>query len=165
MISNRISYELNEQVVAQIIEHIDAIMVLMPFLIGLTPQQRQHLNSAGDGSQAFIRKSASVAPMITDYLPGGLNIAEMNKDIALMDALQPIRVKAESLAEKISDTQAILSSEAWEASLHIYRAAKQAQGPMGIEDAVRDLARRFARASSSDTTESTEPTTEPQPQE
>lgn len=148
MIPNKISYTLDAAVVTQIIQHLNSIEALMPFLLGLSGQERQRLNNAGDASQAFVRKGANVAPMLSEWLPAGLNVAEMNKDIALMDALQPIRVRVESLAEKLSDTQAVVASEAYSAALHVYRAAKLAQGPEGLEDTVRELARRFARSSS-----------------
>lgn len=166
MIPNQISYELNQTTIDQIIHHLDAIRTLMPFLVGLSPQERKRLNPAGDASQAFIRKSASVAQLIPAYLPRGLDVTEMQKDIALMDAMQLIRVTTESLAEQMADTQAVVSSEAYAAALHVYRSAKMAQGPHGIEDAVRELSRRFARSSPSvaaDTEPEALPETSPEP--
>jgi len=104
------------------------------------------MNTAGNASQAFIRKCADIAPHIDAFLPRGLDVAELRKDIDLMDALRPIMVSVSQLAEKLRDTHALVASEAFAASREIYRCAKLAQGPAGLEDVVKELSRRFTRA-------------------
>lgn len=146
VIPNRISQEVTQQTIDNVMTALAAIRAELPFLIGLSPKERMRMNKAGDSSQAFIRKSADLAPHIEAFLPRGLDVAEMHKDIAAMDALQPIMLAIAQLAEQLSDTRAVLASEAYSAALEIYSSAKKAQGPLGMEEAVKDLGRRFAQS-------------------
>lgn len=142
---NRISEDITQQTVDTVMGAVRTIHNALPFLVGLTPLERMRMNKAGDASQTFIRKSVDVAPHVADYLPRGFDLGEMRKDIAAMDALQPIAIAIAQLSEQLNDTRAILASEAFSAALEVYRCAKRAQGAVGIEEVVKDLGRRFAR--------------------
>lgn len=143
---NKISEEFPQQRIDEILGHINAIHTALPFLVALGPQDRQRMIKAGSASQPFIRKSLDVAPHVMDYLPRGLDVAEMHKDVATMDGLHTIMVALGRLAEHLRDTHALVTSEAYSAALQIYRGAKDAQGEQGLEDIVRDLGRRFTRS-------------------
>jgi hypothetical protein len=62
-----------------------------------------------------------------------------------VEALYPVMVALSQLAEKLADTYAVAASEAYAASLMIYRNAKDARGSEGLEEAIADMARRFSR--------------------
>ena len=145
MVPNRISEEVNPEALAGILEKIEEVQAALPFLVGLDPIERRSMLKAGDRSQAFIRKAMEVAPHMADYLPRGLDVEEMRKDVGLMDALYPIMIATSRLAEKLADTYAVVSSEAYASALVIYRNSKYAKGGEGLEQAVADLRRRFAR--------------------
>jgi len=92
LVPNRISEQLTQATIDDVMGHIQAIHGALGFLVGLTPQDRVRMNTAGNASQAFIRKCADIAPHIDAFLPRGLDVAELRKDIDLMDALRPIMV-------------------------------------------------------------------------
>lgn len=145
MVPNRISNELSEESRDEILRSIDYASRLMPFLTGLDPRERQMMLKAGDRCVAFIRKAAEVGQMNPGYLPRAFNLEEMRKDMALMDALYPIMVATSQLAEKLADTYAIASSEAYASALLVYRSIKSVKGESGLEQAYAELRRQFAR--------------------
>jgi hypothetical protein len=148
VVPNRISHELSQQKVDEIMAHISAIREALPFLVGLSTAERQRLLKAGDRSQAFINKASEVGQQIADHLPGSLDLDEMRKDVALRDRLYPVMLAVSKLAEKLSDTYALVSSEAYAAALVVYRTAKAVEGDEGLGQAVAELGSRFERRSS-----------------
>jgi hypothetical protein len=145
VVPNRISHELSQQKVDEIMAHLAAIQEALPFLVGLSGLERQRLLKAGDRSQAFISKASEVGQHIVDHLPGSLDLGEMRKDVALRGRLYPVMLAISTLAEKLSDTYALVSSEAYAAALVIYRTAKTVKGGEGLEQAVAELGSRFER--------------------
>jgi hypothetical protein len=147
VVQNRISHELSQQKVAEIMGHLAAIEAALPFLIGLNSAERKKLLKAGDRSHAFINKASDIGQQIPGHLPRSLDLAEMRKDVALRDALYPIMVSLSQLAEKLTDTYALANSEAYAAAL-VYRSAKMVKGDEGLGQAVAELKRRFERRGS-----------------
>lgn len=153
IVPNEISEEITQQKIDTVMAAVRSIYTELPFLVGLTGKERLRLNKAGDASQAFIRKSADVADLIEPYLRRGFDVAEMRKDIEAMDALQVVGVAVSQLAEMLSDTRAVVASEAYSAALEVYSCAKKAQGNAGMDELVAELGRRFARSNSAETDE------------
>lgn len=152
MIPNRVSSQITKASVDQILASIAAIQAALPFLIGLDPSERKTMLKAGDRSQAFIRKALEVGQRIADHLPRSTSLDEMSKDLALMDAIYPIMIALSELSEKLSDTYAVLNSEAYASALVVYRHAKDIKGEKGLEQPVAELGRRFVRRSRTDAT-------------
>jgi hypothetical protein len=125
--------------------HLAAIQEALPFLVGLSGLERQRLLKAGNRSQAFIHKASEVGQQIAGHLPGSLDLDEMRKDVTLRDRLYPVMLAVSTLAEKLSDTYAVVSSEAYAAALVIYRTAKMVEGDAGLGQAVAELGSRFER--------------------
>lgn len=149
IVPNNISVEITQQKVDNVMDAVRSIYTELPFLVGLTPKERLRMNKAGDASQAFIRKSADVAGLIEPYLRRGFDVNEMHKDIEAMDALQVIGAAVSQLAGLLSDTRAVVSSEAYSAALEVYSCAKKAHGNAGVEELLDELGRRFARTTNS----------------
>ena len=154
MVPNQISVVPTQPIIDEVLGHLQAIHTLLPFLVGMSTEERMRMSKPGDSGQGFIRKALELAPFIDDYLPRGLDVAEIRKDVALADALRPVMVAVSQLHEKLHDTHTLATSEAYLGALTVYRCAKDAQGTEGIEAIVKELARRFAgRPASSNTSE------------
>lgn len=149
MIANRMSHIVSDDNRRQIMEHIAAINTLLPFLVGLKADERKKRLKPGDRDHAFIRKAYEVGPKVEEHLPRSFTMEEFKKDVELMDALYSVMVEVSQLAEKLSDTHAIVSSEAYAAALLVYRNAKDIKEEKGLKKHIAELSRRFAKTSAS----------------
>lgn len=147
MVPNRISHVVSDETRREIVGHVAAINTLLPFLIGMKADERKKRSKPGDRDQAFIRKAFEVGQKIEEHLPRSFAMEEFKKDVELMDALYSLMVEVSQLAEKLSDTHAIVSSEAYSAALLVYRNAKPLKGEKGLKKHLAELAQRFARSS------------------
>jgi hypothetical protein len=147
VVPNRISVVMSEEDATTVLAGLLAAKARMPFLVGLTDEERRELPRIGDRDRAFIDKAFEVAGKVADYLPASFDLEEMRKDMALMDALSPIILEVSQLAQKLADTYTLAASEAYAAALLIYRYAKDAKGVEGLGAALDDLGQRFERQS------------------
>lgn len=145
VVPNRISTVMSEEDVTTVLAGLLAAKARMPFLVGLTDEERRELPRVGDRDRAFIDKAYEVAGKVAAYLPASFNLEEMRRDVALMDALSPIILEVSQLAQKLADTYTLAASEAYAAALLIYRYAKDAKGIEGLDKALDDLGQRFER--------------------
>lgn len=148
-VPNRISAQMSAEDMNNIRANLKSTNDAMPWLVGLSVDERVRMNKAGDASQAFIRKCVETAPLVLNDLPRSFDVEEFRRDIELMDQLQSLIIQVSALHEKLSDTRAVVASEAYSAALEVYRVAKQTRGVKGLDQVVRELGRRFARSSAS----------------
>jgi hypothetical protein len=145
VVPNRISAVMSEEDVTEVLKDLLAVKARMPFLLGLSEEERRAMPKVGDRDRAFIDKAYEVAGKVADYLPASFKLDEMHKDMALMDALSPIILEISQLAQKLADTYALAASEAYAAALLIYRYAKDAKSVEGLTAALDNLSQRFER--------------------
>lgn len=101
----------------------------------------------GDQSRTFVTRALEVATQDDSFLPRSFDVAEMRKDVDLVNAVEPIRLALARLAEGVDDTLTLAGSEAYSVGLVVYQAAR-GSGRSGALDTVADeLGRRFARKS------------------
>lgn len=115
-----------------------------PVLVALNgPNQRRRLAKMGDGSEAFCRKALDVMLENATLLPGNLDLAEMDRDLASHDALNTRLVRLVKLLEKVRDTDMALGSDVMVAALGGYGYLKLAGKGEGLDAVSRDLGKRF----------------------
>ena len=136
---------LTVQDIADIHARFEALHAAMPFLRGLAPEERKRVIRAGESSHVFIRKSYQVGCHIQEYLPRNLDLPDLANNLALIEGFRSIQIAAKRLNELINDTYSLITDQAFEQALQIYRAAKYAEGPEGMEKHVGELRRRFRR--------------------
>lgn len=141
----RIDHTVTEQDAEAIDGHFEAILAALPFLIGLDPLERKRLIKAGENAWPFLQKCLATAQRIEDHLPRSFEVDGLSRQLALMDRLRRVEVRAEQLVKLVQDTQAVLTTQAYDESLEVYRTAKRVSGAEGLEDIVADLGRRFQR--------------------
>lgn len=67
---NQVSQPVPADKLAQVQQHLDAARALLaPYLVPLTPEQRQDLPKMGDKSVAFVQKAADYSTALAPYLP------------------------------------------------------------------------------------------------
>ncbi|NEQ29338.1 MAG: hypothetical protein F6K28_62535, partial [Microcoleus sp. SIO2G3] len=117
----------------------------LPFLVGLSTQERRQLSKMGRKAQTFAVRSLDMAVQHNDVMPRHLNIEEARRDIALFEALNPILQAVSQLRELIEDTQMLAGSEAYAAARLAYNAAKVSGKNLGLDDILEDLSQQFRR--------------------
>ncbi len=129
----------------QILNLIAQIRALLPFLIDLSPEERQTLPKMGDKSRAFVSQAVTLAEKDDSYLPRSFEVAEMKRDVELAEMLYPIMVALKQLTEFVDDTYIEVGSEAYTAALVVYQSAKQNGRGEALDDLLDALGQRFAR--------------------
>ena len=147
MTDNRVSATLSNGDLKAVLAAINTIREKLPFLIDLSPSERQSLPKMGDKSRAFVTKALEVATQNPDFLPRSFDIEEMKKDVELYEALYPIWQTLTQLCELVDDTQVVVGSEAYVAALLVYNYGKNNPLVAGLDEVMDDLGKRFARRS------------------
>jgi hypothetical protein len=144
---NRINAVLSNADQQAVLDAIRTIRTKLPFLVGLTTDERQSLPKAGDKSRAFIRQSLALAEQNDSFLPRSFDVAEMRQDVTLAEQLYPIIIAATQLKELLEDTYRLAGSDAYSAALTVYRAAKDNGRGEALDALLDTLGQRFARKS------------------
>ncbi|MDT7807489.1 MAG: hypothetical protein QOJ70_1302 [Acidobacteriota bacterium] len=149
MSENRVSATISEADRQAVLAAIETIRQKLSFLIDLTPEQRRSLPKMGDKSRAFVSKALAVAQHNSNFLPRSFSVEEMERDVALAEALMPIMVSLTRLQEQVLDTYTEVGSEAYSAALVVYQYARTSGEGESLETLLDDMAQRFARKSKS----------------
>jgi hypothetical protein len=101
---NRISTQLSDANRAAILQKIGEIRALLPFLVSLTPEERQTLPKLGDRTLAFDEKCRTYMASNPRLVPGFVEAAEVEKDRTLRVPLGEVARELEALAQAMGDT-------------------------------------------------------------
>lgn len=99
---------------------------LSPFLLALSPKQRQTIPTLGKNSEAFVTKIMSYTKSSTHLCPPYLELTEMEKDWVALKQMQPILRGVNQLQSNLNDTVLLAGSELYLSSLTFYKSVKQA---------------------------------------
>ncbi len=143
---NRISVAMGTEAIANIMAAITTIEQNLPTLINLTADERKSLPKMGDRTLAFVSKALEYTKQNAQVVPNFLEVAEFEKDVAAVTALNKVLIPLHQLAEKLDDTTMLAGSEAYSAALIFYNAVKGAAkaGVPGMKTIYDDLQTRFA---------------------
>jgi len=142
---NRISAQLTDANKATLLQKIGEIRALLPFLLNLTPDERQTLPKLGDKTLAFDEKCASHMAQNPKLVPGFVDLAELEKDRALRTPLSDVVRELDSLTQAVDDTVTLVGHEIYMAELAFYQNVRQAakRGVSGAQAIYDDLKDRF----------------------
>lgn len=123
-----------------------ATTTLKPYLIALTPIERQELPKMSDGTVPFVQKTLEYAQNYPAFVPAYIDIKELKTDFDAVAALTQVFRWVEQLHLNLSDTMTLCGSEAYVASLAFYNSVKQAAkiNVPGAKAITEDLKSRFA---------------------
>ncbi len=143
---NRLNLVMTDADITDVKKSITNIHGKMPFLIGLTTDERVTLPKISENNKVFVSDSINALVNNADMLPSYLKVADIKNDLILYEQLDELEGMALQLVEKIQDTRMLCGSEAYASSLTAYRLF-EAAASAGIPgaDAVYDaLKQRFA---------------------
>lgn len=143
--NNRVSANLTPEDFNAVKQAIQEIGYRMPFLIGLTLEERKKLAKINRSNKLFVADAVDVARENPTVLPYYLTVEELEKDFSLFQQLNEILLPLEQLYEKVRDTQILAGSEAYQTSLVLYKLTRVAAeaGLPGMDTAHAKLKVRF----------------------
>jgi len=132
-----------------VLDAVNTIRQKLPFLVDLTSDERRTLLRMGDKSRGFVTQALTVAEQNEDILPRSFDVAEMRRDVELLDALAPLMASLAQLTELVEDTYMAVGSEAYASALLVYQFARAGGKGSALDGALDALGQRFARKSKS----------------
>jgi hypothetical protein len=147
MPDNRISASLSQADRQAVLDAVNTIRTKLPFLVDLSPEERKSLPRMGDTGRGFVAQALEIAEQNPDILPRSFDVAEMRKDVELLNALLPVVTAFAQLKELLDDTYTAVGSEAYAAALLVYQFVRAAGKGSALDGALDALGQRFARKS------------------
>ncbi|KAF0179607.1 MAG: hypothetical protein FD161_1224 [Limisphaerales bacterium] len=121
-----ISAEITQATFDQIVVKLNEIKALLPFLINLTPEERQSLPKMGNDKLPFVTKSLTYGQQFPQIVPPFTSLAELQKDPALTARVLQLLQIFRPFTQSLDDTGMAVGSESYVAGLSIYNSAGQA---------------------------------------
>lgn len=136
-------------ILAQVTDHVNQIQTLLqPYLLALTPKQRQVLPKMKDDSVSFVNKALEYASSNPQFAPAYLDVKSLADNVESVTDLTPIENPLASLSMQLNDTIMIAGSEAYVAALTFYNSVKEAarRNVPGAKAIYDDLKKRFEQS-------------------
>ncbi|WP_299221843.1 hypothetical protein [uncultured Aquimarina sp.] len=150
VLNNRLSVTVDPTVITEVKNRIEEINTLLPFLTGLTKDERRTLPKINRSNKIFVEDALDSMRQNGDILPSFINVEEVDKDYALYNELKVLSLELAELSEKVNDTRILAGSEAYSTSLLAYKMFGVAanSGVAGAEALHTRLRERFANSGS-----------------
>lgn len=144
--NNRINVTATAAQVTAVKAAFQTIATNLPFLIGLTKDERSALPAIDVNNKAFTEDAINIAVNNASLFPAYLSMANMQNDLSLFTQLDEILFIAKQLVEKIEDTQLLAGSESYTSGLMVYKliGASADAGVPGADTLYDQLKTRFA---------------------
>jgi hypothetical protein len=133
-------------VLTQMQTKIQEIQTLVaPYLLALTPAERQGMPKMGEKTISFVEKAHDFALQNPNLVPPYLEMTAFGTDFADAHGLWTLHNMVLQLEEGISDTEMTAGSEAYQAALVFYKSVKMAaaQDIPGAKAVYEELKTRF----------------------
>ena len=145
---NRVSITIPPTLITQALDHLNQFSALMmPYLTGLSVEDRKTMVKMSDGTLAFVEKTGLFAKSNPEFSPNFLDVNEMIKDLEAATALKPIFDAAAIICSNVEDTMMLCGSEAYLGARYYYNSVSYAakQGNLSAKPIAEDLSKRFQK--------------------
>ncbi len=142
MPNNRVNAVLAPEDKAEVLAALKVIRAKLPFLIGLSKDQRKQMAKMGDARYSFVHQTLGLAQDVPEMLPRAFNVEDFRRDVELLEDLRGILLEVSTLNEALDDTAFALANEAYTSARTVYRFAKVDRGH-GLDGIVKDLGKLF----------------------
>ena len=144
--NNRINTTATAAQVTAVKTALQTIAANLPFLVGLTTEERIALPSINVSNKAFTEDAINAGVNNPTLIPSYVSVVNMKNDMLLFTQLDEIIMMTKQLLEKMEDTQLLAGSEAYTSALTLYKLFGSAAdaGVAGTDTIVTQLKQRFA---------------------
>lgn len=146
LLNNRVNVTATAAQITAVKTAFQTILTNLPFLVGLTTEERKTLLSIDVSNKAFTEDAINAAVNNATLVPAYVSVAGMQNDLTLFAQLDELSGLANQLSERLEDTKMLAGSEAYQGALTLYRAFGMAAdaGVPGADAIVDQLKKRFA---------------------
>lgn len=146
LLNNRVNTTATAAQVTAVKAAFQTILTNLPFLVGLTADERKSLNAIDVNNKAFAEDALNAAVNNATLVPGYISVPNMQSDLTLFAQMDEISGLANQLCERIEDTKMLAGSEAYNTALSLYKSFGTAAdaGVLGADSIVDKLKTRFA---------------------
>jgi hypothetical protein len=125
---------------------IQTVAANLPFLIGLTSEERITLPAIDINNKAFTEDAINAGLNNSTLIPSYVSVPNMQTDLTLFTQLDEVIMVTKQLLEKLEDTQLLAGSEAYASALTLYKLFGSAAdaGMPGADAVYNQLKQRFA---------------------
>lgn len=143
--SNRISIDLTGAPMTSINGALDALEASPAFGVTLTPEEKTKLAKASEKRAGFLEKAISYMGSSPQFIPGFVNMTEVNKDITSRGFYLQFLLRLRTLIAKGEDSFMVINSEIYRAALAYYEGVERAanMGVSGAQPIYDDLKKEF----------------------
>lgn len=143
--NNRLNVTATPAQVTAVKTALQTILTNLPFLIGLTTDERTVLPAIDVNNKVFTEDAITAGVNNTAMLPAFISVPNMQTDMTLFSQLDEIIILMKQLLEKLEDTQLLAGSEAYSSALMLYKMFGSAAdaGISGADAIVTQLRARF----------------------
>lgn len=154
LLNNRVNSTATPAQVTAVKAAFQTILTNMPFLVGLTADERKSLNAIDVNNKAFTEDALAAAVNNPTLVPAYLSVPNLQSDLTLFTQMDEISGLANQLCERIEDTKMLAGSEAYNVALGLYKSFGSAAdaGVIGANSIVDKLKTRFANNGKTTTT-------------
>ncbi|GMO43857.1 MAG: hypothetical protein Pg6C_05730 [Treponemataceae bacterium] len=123
----------------------EVLTLLSPYLLALTPAERQGMPKMGEKTLGFVEKAYDFAAQNPNLVPPYLDMAAFGADFGDAHGLWTLHNAVVQLEEGLGDTEMAAGSEAYQAALVFYKSVKMAaaQDIPGAKAVYEELKTRF----------------------
>jgi hypothetical protein len=123
----------------------EVLTLLAPYMLALTPAERQGMPKMGEKTIGFVEKAYDFAKQNPNLVPPYLEMTAFGTDFTDAHGLWTVHNLVQQLEEGISDTEMTAGSEAYQAALVFYKSVKMAaaQDIPGAKAVYEELKTRF----------------------
>lgn len=142
---NRLSAVLSDSDFARIEAMVTDLRSVMPYLVGLTDEERRTLPMIRRNNKLFVDEAVRLVRANQDYLPPYFDSNEMVRDLELHDKMLGVERLLAQLYEQVVHTRMLAGNEAYRQALLFYQLSKSAaaSGVSGSQSVVDSLGERF----------------------
>jgi hypothetical protein len=144
--NNRLNATATAAQIAAVKTALQTISTNLPFLIGLTVEERSTLPAIDVNNKVFTEDAINAGINNSAMLPAFLSVSSMQTDMMVFDQLDELIFVMKQILEKLEDTQLLAGSEAYTTALMLYKlfGAAADSGIPGADAIVTQLRARFA---------------------
>ncbi|MDI1255649.1 MAG: hypothetical protein PSV16_06075 [Flavobacterium sp.] len=152
--NNRLNVTMTAAQITAVKTALTTINTNMPFLIGLTIDERAGLPKIDVSNKAFTQDAINAAVNNSAMLPAFISTTNMQTDLQLFDQIDELRGMVAQVLEKLEDTQMLAGSESYVNALTAYKlfGAAASAGVAGSDSVYDQLKQRFNNNGSSEAT-------------
>lgn len=118
---NQIAVQVSQADLQKMTDFITGLQnVLVPYVIGLSDQERHDILKIGDKSVAFVDKCMDYTETNPEFIPNNLDVPSMQIDVTAINQLYPLLQQLMQITTNLSDTVMLSGSEAFKGALLYY---------------------------------------------